>query len=87
MAKESKLLISFPDSSQSFTYGVEFGRLLQKMQDGKEVIENEGFPIRVENVEVLKNACDAYGYISVFSNEHWGEWIEFMGIKQTTSSN
>lgn len=87
MAKESELLVSFPDSSQSFTYGVEYGRLLQKIQDGKEVIENEGFPVRVENIEVLKSACEAYGYIPIFGNEHWGEWIEFMGIKKTSSDN
>jgi hypothetical protein len=87
MAKESKLLVSFPDSSQSFAYGVEYGRLLQKIQDGKEVIENEGFPVRVENIQVLKSTCEAYGYIPIFGNEHRGEWIEFMGIKQTSSDN
>lgn len=40
MDKNSKLLIHFPDSSESFAYGVEYGRLLQKMQDGKEIIGN-----------------------------------------------
>lgn len=87
MNKNNELLISFPDSSQSFAYGVEFGRLLQKIQDGKEVIENEGFPVRIENMEVLKNACEAYNYIPIFGQQHYGEWIEFMGIKKTFSDN
>lgn len=30
------LLIKFPDQSQSFTYGVEFGRLLEKIERGDE---------------------------------------------------
>ncbi len=41
------LLISFPDQSQSFTYGVEFGRLLERIERGDEYIENNGFPVRV----------------------------------------
>ena len=88
MSKENKLLLlSFPDSSKSFAYGVEFGRLLQKIQDGKEVIENDGFPVRVENIDVLKNTCKTYGYIPAFGNEYWGEWVEFIGIKKSTSNN
>lgn len=82
-----KLLVSFPDSSQSFTYGVEYGRLLQKMQDGNDVIENEGFPVRVENVKVLKDTCKAYGYIPTFGKVYWGEWTEFIGIKKTSTDN
>lgn len=71
MAK-SNLLISFPDSYNSFTYGVEFGRLLQKIQDGKEVVDNEGFPIRIENVNLLKNTYKVYGYIPIFGKEYYG---------------
>jgi len=87
MVKKNRLLVSFPDPSKSFTYGVEYGRLLQKIQDSKEVIENDGFPVRVENIEVLKNTCESYGYIPIFGEEHWGEWIEFMGIKKTSGDN
>jgi hypothetical protein len=87
MDKTNRLLIPFPDSSQSFTYGVEFGRLLQKIQDGKDVIENEGFPVRIENKKVLKSCCKAYNYIAVFGKEYYGEWVEFMGMKKTTNNN
>ena len=87
MKNDRKLLISFPDYSQSFTYGVEFGRLLQKMQDKKEVIENEGFPVRVENIQLLKKTCEAYGYIPMFGNEYFSEWVEFIGLKKTISDN
>ena len=45
---KAELLISFPDQSQSFSFGVEYGRLLQQMQDGKDVVMNHGFPVRVE---------------------------------------
>jgi hypothetical protein len=42
-----KILINFPDPSKSFTYGVEFGRLLEKIERGDEVIKNNGFPVKV----------------------------------------
>jgi len=82
----NSLLISFPDQSSSFTHGVEFGRLLEKIERGDEVIKNNGFPIRIENKQLLINTCEVYGYIPTFGNELDG-WIEFMGIKKTTSKN
>jgi len=82
-----KLLISFPDSSKSFTYGVEFGRLLQKIEQGDDVIMNNGFPIRIENKELIENTCKAYGYIPTFGTIHYDEWIEFLGIKKTSNDN
>jgi len=80
-------LIKFSDQSQSFTYGVEFGRLLEKMQRNDEVIQNSGFPVRVENMQVLKDACIAYGYAAIFGDPYLDGWIDFLGIKKTYSQN
>jgi len=81
------LLISFPDQSQSFTYGVEYGRLLEKIERGDDVVKNNGFPVREENVELLKRTCESYGYIANFSKPYMGGWVDFIGIKKTTSKN
>ncbi len=81
------LLIKFPDQSASFAYGVEFGRLLERIERGDEVIKNNGFPIRLENKALLKITCEKYGYIPSFGKLHFGEWIEFLGIKKTVSEN
>lgn len=77
----AKLLIRFTDPSPSFTYGVEFGRMLQQFEDGASVIGNHGFPVRVENVEVLRQACKEYNYIPYFGNQYYGEWVEFFAVK------
>jgi hypothetical protein len=60
------ILLSFPDQSASFTYGVEYGRLLEKIERGDDVVQNNGFPVRVENAELLKETCSKYGYIATF---------------------
>lgn len=83
----SELIISFPDQSSSFTYGVEFGRLLQKIETGYNVIDNNGFPIRLENKKLLEDTCRVYGYIPVFGMIHYDEWIEFIGIKKQSNDN
>lgn len=84
---EAAIFIKFPDSSESFAHGVEFGRLLEKMERGDEFISNNGFPIRVENQELLQNAAIKLGYIPMFGLTHWGEWIEFKGFKKCQSDN
>lgn len=81
------MLIKFPDESESFAYGVEFGRLLEKIERGDEVIKNNGFPIRLENKALLKITCDKYGYIASFGRIYFHEWIEFIGIKKTSLNN
>lgn len=83
----NKLLISFPDQSQSFAYGVEFGRLLEKLERGDAAVQNNGFPIRVENCSVLVIACSLHGYTCTFSDPYMGGWVDFIGIKKTTSKN
>lgn len=82
-----KLIISFPDQSKSFTYGVEFGRLLEKIERGDEVVMNNGFPIRIENKELIKKTCKKFGYIPTFGNEYYEEWVEFLGLRKTTLDN
>lgn len=81
------LLISFPDQSESFTYGVEFGRLLEKIERGDEVIKNNGFPVRIENRELLETACSLNGYIANFGKPYMNGWVDFIGIKKTMSQN
>lgn len=83
----NELLISFPDQSKSFTYGVEYGRLLEKIERGDTDISNNSFPIRIENKELLESTCKQYGYIPVFGQIYYDEWIEFIAIKKTTTNN
>ena len=84
---ESTLLINFPNQSESFAHGVEYGRILQQMEQGDNIAMNKGFPVRVENVELIKSTCRALGYIPIFGKEYFNEWKEFIGIKKTTSEN
>lgn len=81
------LLIKFPDQSESFAYGVEFCRLLEKIERGDDVIQNNGFPIRVENLGVISIACTMNGYIPSFSDPYMDGWVDFIGIKKTMSEN
>lgn len=84
---ENTLMISFPDQSKSFTYGVEFGRILQKIEQGDNFVMNNGFPIRLENKELIENTCKTYGYIPTFGRTHFDEWIEFLAIRKTSTDN
>jgi len=76
-----ELIISFTDQSESFTYGVEFGRLLNKMQNKESPIENDKFPVRVENRENIIRACKAYNYTPIFSECFVIGWVNFIAIK------
>lgn len=87
MQGTSNLLISFPDQSASFAYGVEYGRILQQMQQGNNVVCNHGFPVRLENQALIERTCNEYGYIPTFGKTHYGEWIEFLGIRKTINDN
>jgi hypothetical protein len=82
-----ELFIKFPDQSQSFTSGVEYGRLYGRMEKGESVVTNDGFPVRKENKKLLKNTCEKLGYTCNFGSEYFGEWIEFTAIKITNSEN
>ncbi len=86
MKTESSLVLSFPDSSKSFVYGVEYGRILQQMQDGKNPIDNHGFPIREENEELIRETCKEYGYIPSFGDV-WHGYVWFCGVKKKISNN
>ncbi len=81
------LLISFPDQSQSFTYGVEFGRLLEKIERGDLNIQNNGFPVRIENCSLLAIACSIHGYTATFGKPYLSGWVDFLGIKKQFNNN
>lgn len=81
------LKIKFPDQSNSFTYGVEYGRILQKIESGDSFVNNNGFPVRVENKDLLIQTCKEYNYTYNFGSEYFGEWIEFSALKITSSKN
>ena len=84
---EAELFITFPDQSSSFTYGVEYGRLLAKMERGDETVDNNRFPVRIENIPLIKRTCQKMGYTAVFGAEYFGEWADFLAIKQRISEN
>lgn len=87
MKTSSEIFIRFPDQSKSFTYGVEYGRLLQKMEQGDEAISNNNFPVRSENEELLRETCREYGYVCFFGLRYYGEWVEFTAIKLSAHAN
>ncbi len=81
------LLINFPDQSASFSYGVEFGRLLERIESGNEFIQNNGFPVRIENKQLLISTCKAYNYTCTLLPCDVEGWINFIGIKKTMNNN
>ena len=80
-----QLIISFSDQSRSFTYGVEFGRLIQKIEQGDDIVTNNGFPIRLENKKLIKDTCEYYGYIPIFIEINNDEWIDFIAMRTTNN--
>jgi hypothetical protein len=74
-------IITFTDTSNSFTCGVEYGRLLERFEKGIEIIENNGFPVHFQNKEVLIKTCKEFGYTPFFGEIYYNEWIEFKAIK------
>lgn len=85
--EQFKPVISFKDQPEGFTHGVEFGRLLEKMQRKDNTIENHGFPIRIENQNLIRESCIHYGYIPTFGDEFLDGWVPFLGVKQVSSDN
>jgi len=84
----NELLISFDDSSKSFVYGVEYGRLLEKMERGDKEVFNNGFPIRIENKAVIERTCKSLGYIPTFGTNIFSDgWIEFLALKKESTDN
>jgi len=82
-----ELVIKFPDKSQSFTNGVEFGRILQQMEEQKMIVSNSAFPLHKENERVVRDAAKVYGYRVTFIGEHYGEWINFFAIRESVFGN
>jgi len=75
------LIISFKDQEANFTHGVELGRILNKIQNGESPVENNGFPVRVENRNVLTATCRHYNYTPIFSDCSVEGWVNFIAIK------
>lgn len=87
MNKQSELAISFPDQSASFTHGVEFGLIMERMRRGDQTVNNVGFPVHSANEEVIRRACKEYGYIPVFGACEYEGWIIFFAIKNVVGNN
>lgn len=77
---KSALIVAFSDPSASFVHGVEFGRMLARMENNDPTVENQGFPIHPENADVLRQACTAYGYTPTFGEAKNG-WQDFKAVK------
>lgn len=75
------LIIKFTDESESFTLGVELGLLLSKMEQGNDFIRNNNLPIHTKNIEVIKTACNYYGYTPIFKQSEYNDWTYFVAEK------
>ena len=56
-----ELFIKFSDQSESFTCGVEYGRLYDRMQKGNAIVRNDGFPEKISNKDLLIETCKKFG--------------------------
>lgn len=81
-----KLLLKFTDESESFTLGCEFGRLLERFEKGVEIVENNGFPIHLKNKEIISKTCNEFGYIPIYGEVYFEDWIEFKALKSITKN-
>lgn len=81
------IMVQFSNQQPAYAHGVEYGRLLERMERGDLIISNNGFPVRVENVDNLRNTCEKYGYIASFGMVHYNEWVDFTGVKKVASAN
>jgi len=76
-----ELLIKFKDTSNSFTLGCEYGRLLDRFERGIEIVDNNNFPIHLKNKEVVISTCNTFNYTPIFGEIYYDEWIDFKAIK------
>lgn len=82
-----KLVLKFTDSTPSFTAGFEAGRIDVKMEQGLPMVDNCGFPIHLANKQLVRDMCIQHGYTPSFGDEYFGEWVDFIGIKNVTGTN
>lgn len=75
------LVITFTDASNSFACGAEYGRLLAKFEKGEMVVENNGFPVHLQNKKVLISTCSHFGYTPIFGEVYYSEWVDFRAVK------
>lgn len=71
----------FSDQSESFINGIEYGRILQKMQDGLPIVDNDGIPIHEQNYDIIRRAAEYYGYNASFQKLAIDGWIGFKATK------
>ena len=60
------MLVAFSDGSESFVLGFEAGLIWAEIENGALVIDRgvkEGFPVHVENMEVVQRMAVARGYV------------------------
>jgi hypothetical protein len=82
-----ELILKFTEKNNNFSHGVEFGRIFHKLESGYEKVDNNGFPVRVENQDLIKTACLKYNYTPVFGQNYYGEWVDFIAIKNAALRN
>jgi hypothetical protein len=85
--KKMKLILSLSEKTPDFIEGMEVGRIYERMSKKEDPVTNDGFPIHICNKDVVMRLCKALGYVPLFGEEHFGEWIEFMGIRSVTGNN
>lgn len=57
------------------------------MENNEDAIHNCKFPVRLENKEVIRNACNVYGYIPIFGEVYFEEWIDLIAVRKVSSEN
>jgi hypothetical protein len=82
-----ELILRFDDSSDSFCCGVELGRIISKIDSNNNYIDNNGFPIKLSNLNMIRKYCIINKYIPYFGAIYFEEWIDFIAIKSTISKN
>lgn len=82
LKKTMKLILTFDDRPKDFTHGVEFGMIYQKLVDKKlKEVDNGGFPVRLENQELIYQACIINEYTPHFKECYVSGWVNFIATK------
>ncbi|QUT07899.1 hypothetical protein KFK14_11220 [Sphingobium phenoxybenzoativorans] len=85
MTNDSELgmLFAFPDASESFTLGFEAGMIWREIDDEAPLIIDRGFdagfPVHVENIELIRRMAASRGY-TVETKPEAGGWVPLSDI-------
>ena len=55
------------DPTRAFAHGVQFGRILEKLEASQPIVTNNGQPVYAVLIEMLRTACNQLGYVPSFS--------------------